>query len=130
MTSSRFWGVYWDRRRKKWKVQYRDADGKYRNCGRFDDEEEAARACAEEGMKGLQTMKNEELRSLSHEQCHAGTEYMARKVIEATVEGDATKERLWQKALAKALLRWTQERNIADKDDDHTAITRGAFRRS
>jgi len=93
-------------------------------------EEEAARACAEEGMKGLQTMKNEELRSLSHEQCHAGTEYMARKVIEAAVEGDATKERLWQKALAKALLRWTQERNIADKDDDHTRVAAGAYRRS
>lgn len=93
-------------------------------------EEEAARACAEEGMRGLQTMKNEELRSLTHEQCHAGTEYMARKVIEAIVEGDATKERLWQKALAKALLRWTQERNIADKDDDHTRVKGGAFRGS
>ena len=93
-------------------------------------EEEDARACAEAGMKGLQTMKNEELRSLTHEECHAGTEYMARKVIEAVVEGDATKERLWQKALAKALLRWTQERNIADKDDDHTRVAAGAYRRS
>ncbi len=60
MTSSRFWGVYWDRRRKKWKVQYRDADGKYRNCGRFDDEEEAARALnkaiVDAGLEGKRQM--------------------------------------------------------------------------
>ncbi|CAH0364181.1 unnamed protein product [Pelagomonas calceolata] len=44
-SSSRFWGVTWDRARKKWKARYLDADGKtYRTIGRFDDEEEAARA--------------------------------------------------------------------------------------
>ena len=43
-TSSRFWGVTWDRRPKKWKAQYLDADGKNRHVGLFDDEEEAARA--------------------------------------------------------------------------------------
>ena len=42
--SSRFWGVTWDRGRKKWLARYRDADGKRRRLGRFDDEEEAARA--------------------------------------------------------------------------------------
>ena len=42
--SSRFWGVSWDRRGKKWQAQYRDAYGKQHTIGRFDDEEEAARA--------------------------------------------------------------------------------------
>ena len=43
-TTSRFWGVTWDRARKKWLAHYKDADGKLRHIGRFDDEEEAARA--------------------------------------------------------------------------------------
>ena len=43
-TSSRFWGVCWDRKNKKWQAQYYDANGKNRCIGRFDDEEEAARA--------------------------------------------------------------------------------------
>ena len=34
----------WDRRAKKWQAQYRDAAGKTRWLGYFDDEEEAARA--------------------------------------------------------------------------------------
>mmetsp|Transcript_10679 Transcript_10679/g.31716 ORF Transcript_10679/g.31716 Transcript_10679/m.31716 type:complete len:276 (+) Transcript_10679:257-1084(+) len=43
-TASRFWGVTWYRRDKIWKAFYRDADGKCRLVGVFDDEEEAARA--------------------------------------------------------------------------------------
>ena len=43
-TSSRFWGVSWARKGKKWKAYYKDADGKKRHLGLFDDEEEAARA--------------------------------------------------------------------------------------
>jgi len=42
--SSRFWGVSWDRKKKKWQARYKDADGKKRWIGYFDDEEEAARA--------------------------------------------------------------------------------------
>ena len=42
--SSRFWGVSWDRLSKKWKATYRDADGKTRYVGLFDEEEEAAHA--------------------------------------------------------------------------------------
>ena len=34
----------WDRKCKKWKASYRDADGKLRYLGLIDDEEEAARA--------------------------------------------------------------------------------------
>jgi len=43
-TSSRFWGVSWDRTNKKWQAYYKDADGKKRTIGYFDDDEEAARA--------------------------------------------------------------------------------------
>jgi hypothetical protein len=43
-TSSRFWGVSWKRKDKKWHAYYNDADGKDRSVGFFDDEEEAARA--------------------------------------------------------------------------------------
>ena len=43
-TLSRFWGVTWDRRKKKWLARYMDANGKQRHIGSFDDEEEAARA--------------------------------------------------------------------------------------
>ena len=43
-TSSRFWGVSWDRKKKKWQARYLDADGKQHQIGRYDDEEEAARA--------------------------------------------------------------------------------------
>jgi len=43
-TSSRFWGVSWNKRDKKWKAQYNDADDKSHYIGYFVDEEEAARA--------------------------------------------------------------------------------------
>jgi len=43
-TSSRFWGVTWNRQAKKWMARYQDADGKKRYVGQYDDEEEAARA--------------------------------------------------------------------------------------
>ena len=39
-TTSRFWGVCWDRTNKRWQAYYKDADGKMRTIGRFDDEVE------------------------------------------------------------------------------------------
>jgi hypothetical protein len=42
--SSRFWGVNWDRRENRWRATYRNAEGKNRHLGYFDDDEEAARA--------------------------------------------------------------------------------------
>ena len=59
-TSSRFFGVTWDRRRKKWKAQYNDADGKPRHVGHFNDEEQAARAynkaISDAGLEGQRHM--------------------------------------------------------------------------
>ena len=43
-TTSKFWGVSWDKRNRRWTAQYRDADGKHRRIGRFDTQEDAARA--------------------------------------------------------------------------------------
>lgn len=58
--SSRFWGVSWDKRGKKWRASYYDADGKDRYIGRFDDEEEAARArdqtIRDAGLEGKRNM--------------------------------------------------------------------------
>jgi len=59
-TSSRFWGVTWNRRSKKWRAQYTDADGKQRTIGYFDDEEEAAhavnKAIRDAGLEGKRHM--------------------------------------------------------------------------
>ena len=43
-TTSKFWGVTWDKGKRRWKAKYKDASGKTRNIGRFDTQEEAARA--------------------------------------------------------------------------------------
>ena len=42
--TSRFWGVHWNRKSRKWMAHYRDADGKQHYIGSFVEEEEAARA--------------------------------------------------------------------------------------
>ena len=44
MTTSKFWGVNWDKRKRRWQGQYRDANGKPRFLGYFDDQEAAAHA--------------------------------------------------------------------------------------
>jgi hypothetical protein len=36
--------VTWDKGKRRWKAKYKDASGKTRNIGRFDTQEEAARA--------------------------------------------------------------------------------------
>ncbi len=41
-TTSKFWGVSWSKQMRRWKAQYKDANGKSRSVGYFDDEEEAA----------------------------------------------------------------------------------------
>ena len=59
-TTSRFWGVTRHKPSKKWLAQYRDADGKQRHIGSFDDEEEAARAVnkaiSDAGLEGKRRM--------------------------------------------------------------------------
>ena len=40
----KYWGVAWDRRKRRWAARYRDADGKTRTIGYFDDQESAAHA--------------------------------------------------------------------------------------
>ena len=43
-TSSKFWGVCWDKRNRRWRAQYTDANDKMRFIGNFDDQEAAAHA--------------------------------------------------------------------------------------
>ena len=43
-TTSKFWGVNWHKRNRRWKAQYTDADGKQRTIGLYDTEEAAAHA--------------------------------------------------------------------------------------
>ena len=43
-TTSKFWGVNWDKRARRWKARYNDADGKQRQIGLFDTQEDAAHA--------------------------------------------------------------------------------------
>ena len=43
-TTSKFWGVAWDKSAGRWKAEYTDANGKKRHIGYFDDQEAAAHA--------------------------------------------------------------------------------------
>ena len=43
-TSSKFWGVNWDKRARRWMAYYYDANGKKRGIGQFDTQEDAAHA--------------------------------------------------------------------------------------
>jgi hypothetical protein len=43
-TTSKFWGVTWNKQARRWAAQYNDADGKTRWIGRFDTQEAAAHA--------------------------------------------------------------------------------------
>ena len=39
-----FWGVFWDKKNRRWRASYRDANGKNRHIGLFDTQEAAAHA--------------------------------------------------------------------------------------
>ena len=43
-TSSKFWGVSWQKSRRQWKAYYKDAEGKKRYIGLYDTQEAAAHA--------------------------------------------------------------------------------------
>ena len=43
-TTSKFWGVTWNKRDRRWQARYTDANGKTSFIGLFDTQEEAARA--------------------------------------------------------------------------------------
>jgi len=46
--------------------------------------------------------------ALSHYECQCGIDLLTAKTVDAAVDGDVTAERLTQKNLARALLRWSQ----------------------
>ena len=43
-TTSKFWGVTWNKEKRRWRARYEDADGKKRYIGHFDTQEAAAHA--------------------------------------------------------------------------------------
>ena len=43
-TTSKFWGVSWNKGSRRWLAYYYDANGKYRHIGLFDTQEQAAHA--------------------------------------------------------------------------------------
>ena len=43
-TTSKYWCVSWNKRKRRWMAQYTDASGKRRTIGYFDTQEDAARA--------------------------------------------------------------------------------------
>ena len=43
-TTSKYWGVAWVKRERRWRAQYKDANGKKRYIGCFDTQEAAAHA--------------------------------------------------------------------------------------
>jgi len=43
-TTSKFWGVTWNKKERRWKAKYKDANGKSRHIGYFDTQEAAAHA--------------------------------------------------------------------------------------
>ena len=43
-TTSKFWGVTWNKRKRRGEAQYADANGKVRSLGYFDTQEDAAHA--------------------------------------------------------------------------------------
>ena len=58
-TTSKFWGVTWDKRDRRWKANYRDASGKNRYLGLFDTQEAAAHAVnAAIRRAGLEGLRN------------------------------------------------------------------------
>jgi len=58
-----------------------------------------------------------DVQRLTQLQCHLGTEQLARKGIEATLNDDPTMARMWQKHLGKALMKWAHVRGgLSDAD--------------
>ena len=44
MTTSKFWGVSWCKKGRRWQAQYKEANGKTRYIGQYDTQEAAAHA--------------------------------------------------------------------------------------
>lgn len=60
--------------------------------------------------------------ALSHDECQCGVDLLTSKVVDASIDNDPTAERLMQKNLARALLRWSQI-NRGTPHVEHDAAT-------
>jgi hypothetical protein len=67
-------------------------------------EEETAATSADTLLRG----SDDSVVALSHYECQCGIDLLTARTVDAAVDGDVTAERLTQKNLARALLRWSQ----------------------
>ena len=84
-------------------------------------ETEANEETAAIGENALLRGSDQDVRELTQLQCHLGTEKIAQKGIEATLRDDPTMARMWQKHLAKSLMKWAHVRGGLS-DDDMAAV--------
>ena len=114
--SSRFWGVSWNRQSQKWVAYYKDADGKQRFIGNFDDEEEAARArdqaIRDAGLQGKRHMNVDATGALVPKRSGAPSRFDQARDRSAVVAPDparapsATTSKYWGVCWAKHTRRW------------------------
>ena len=128
---SRFWGVTWDRRGNKWQAYYTDADGKKHNIGRFDDDEEAARArdqsIRDAGLEGRRKMNAVDASGALVPKPSDAPNYWPRD-RSAVVAPDparaasATTSKFWGVSWAKSERRWRANYKGADGKNRHIGL--------
>ena len=131
-TSSRFWGVSWHRESKKWKAAYRDADGKTRYIGHFDDEEEAARArdqaIRDAGLQGKRHMNVDATGALVPKRSGAPSRFDQARERSAVVAPDpahdptAPTSKFWGVSWENKSRRWKANYNDADGKNRHLGL--------
>ena len=125
-TSSRFWGVCWHRKSKKWQAQYKDADGKLHHIGLFDDEEEAARtvnkAISDAGLQGQRRMNTVDATgALVPRVTHTGKPHDRSAVVapDPARAPSATTSKYWGVTWHKSKRRWLASYNDATGKSRH-----------
>ena len=130
--ASRFWGVSWHRESKKWKAAYRDADGKTRYIGHFDDEEEAARArdqaIRDAGLQGKRHMNVDATGALVPKRSGAPSRFDQARERSAVVAPDpahdptAPTSKFWGVSWENKSRRWKANYNDADGKNRHLGL--------
>ncbi len=122
--SSRFWGVTWDRQKKKWQAQYYDANGKHRHISHYDDEEEAARArdqaIRDAGLEGQRRMNAVDATGALVPREHVRGDRSAVVAPDPAGAPTATTSKFWGVSWSKRRRRW--EARYYDADGKRRSI--------
>jgi len=117
-TSSRFWGVAWDRTNKKWKAYYQGADGKRHYIGSYYDEEEAARArdkaIRDAGLEGKRRMNTVDATGALIPKPSGHHRARDRSAVVAPDPARATTSKFWGVSWDKFGGRWKAQYRNAD----------------